>query len=312
MRLKFLLFILACTIPFAAHAEKRKEGIVAVVNGSAITASDLDDRLKMILASAKMPADKEVREKIRAQILSGLIEEEIKRQEAQRLKVKIDSSEIDQALRDIAVQNKMSLEEFQKMFRARGLPIKSLRAQIQSQIGWMKVVTREIRPRIEVSESDIDAELEYLNSRLGQDEFLLAEILLPVDRPQDERSANDLAQKLVAKIRKEPESFSVLARQFSRGSSSDKGGDMGWISLDQMPSEMTSDLQAASAGTLIGPFKDATGLHLLFVRERRVRVAENLPSRDGVANKIGMERLDRMQRRHYLDLRSSSFVETRL
>lgn len=312
MRSFLIILSLLVMVSFPAWAEKRAEGIAAVVNAGAISMSDLDDRMKMVMSSAGLPNTKDVKDRVRPQVLSTLVEEQIKLQEADRLKLKISDADIDQAIGEIASQNKMTPAAFKQMFKARGLPVKSLRAQIRAQIAWMKVVTREIRPDIEVSETDIDAELNALNAKVGQDEFLLAEIMLPVDRPQDEKNVTALAQKLTAQIQKDPASFPALAQQFSRATSAARGGDMGWVGLDQMPSDIVSEMGTAQSGTLIGPFKDTVGLHIILVRERRARAAENLPSRDAIANRIGLERLDRMQRRYYLDLRSSSFVDVRL
>lgn len=309
----FTLILLGFTLlANPALAQKRIEGIAAVVNNRAITMSDLDDRLSMTMSSAGLPNTKDVLARVRPQILSALVEEQIKVQEADRLKLKIDEAEVDNAISEVAKQNKMSADDFKTMFKKRGLPIRSLRDQIRTQIAWMKVVNKQIRPQIEVSESDIDAELKILQDKVGQDEFLLNEIVLPIDRPQDEKNAQELAQRLVTQIQKNPASFPALAQQFSRAAGAAQGGDMGWVATDQAPADITEELNTAKAGTLIGPFKSPSGLHLILVRDRRARVPENLPNRDMVANKIGLERLDRLQRRYYLDLRSSSFVENRL
>lgn len=312
-KIAFLLSLLMlCLVAAPAQAAKKSQGIAAVVNNVAITQADLNDRVKMIASSANLPQNADVMARVRPQVLSTLIEEQIKLQEAARLKIKIDETDIDQAMAEIAGQNKMTPDQFRQMFKTRGLPIKSLRAQIRAQLAWMRVVTREIRPDIEVSETDIDAELSMMQAKVGQDEFRLAEIVLPIDRPQDEKNAGELAARLVAKIKKEPGDFPVLAQQFSRAAGAATGGDIGWVAVDQVAAEIAPQLATSKSGTLIGPYKTPSGLHIVLVRDRRARAAENLPGRDAIANRIGMERLDRLQRRYYLDLRSTSFIDVRL
>ncbi len=310
--LVLLLSLILATSPSLAAPQKRSESIAAVVNAQAVTQSDVDDRMKMIMSSAGLPATPDVLMRVRPQVLSALVEEAIKNQEVARLGIKIEETDIDRAIADIAAQNKMSRAEFETMFRKRGLSLRSLRAQIRSNIGWMKVVTKKIRPDVDVTETDIDAELDILKSRVGQTEFRLGEIVLPIDRPQDEKNSRELAQKIIAQVTKKPDSFAPLAAQFSRVSSAAQGGHIGWIVGDQLQSDIAGALRGAKAGTLIGPYKTAIGLQILWVHDVRVRTAETLPTRDQIAEKIGTERLDRLQRRYYLDLRSAAFIENRL
>ena len=115
----------------------------------------------------------------------------------------------------------------------------------------------------------------------------------------------------MAQIRAQPDSFPALARQFSKAAGAAQGGDIGWVSAGQLPAEIEAELPASKPGTLIGPIKTPAGLHILLVREKRTRSEENLPNREAITQKIGMERLERMQRRYFLDLRSSAFLENR-
>lgn len=304
------IFLVASSVVHAATPQRR-EGIAAVVNNQAITVSDVNDRLKLIMASAGLPNNKDVIAKVTPQVVSSLIEETIKRQEADRLSLKVTDAEVDAAINDVASQNKMTGAQFREMFRQRGMPIRTLRDQITSQLLWVKVVTKQLRPQIEVTESDIDAELENLTAKIGKDEYLLGEIVLPVDRPQDEQNGRDLAAKLVAQIRAQPQSFPALAQQFSKSAGAAQGGGLGWISVGQLPPELDQELPAAKAGDVIGPVKTPTGIHILLVRDKRARTAETLPTRDAVAQRIGLERLDRMQRRYFMDLKSSAFLDAR-
>lgn len=273
--------------------------------------SDVNDRLKLIMVSAGLPNTPDVVAKVKPQVIGGLIEEAIKRQEGARLKLTADPAEIDDAIKDIAAQNKMTPDQFQEMFKRGGIPMRTLKDQIRSQLLWVKIVTKQLRPQIEISESDIDVELENIKAKMGQNEYLVSEIILPIDRPQDEGDALQLGQKMIAQIRAKPESFSALARQFSRAAGAVQGGDLGWVAGVQMPEELENALNHAEKGDVIGPTKTPGGMHILLVRNKRARTESNLPSRDDIANRIGMERLDRMQRRYLLDLKSSAFLDAR-
>lgn len=311
---KFLFLILAgfsLIGPAYAAAPTYREGIAAVVNNQAITWSEVGDRLKMIMASSGLPNQPDVIAKVRPQILNGLVEEKLKTQEGERLKLTIDQKDIDAAIGQVAGQNKMTGDQFKTMFKSRGIPVRTLEAQIRSQLMWMQVVAKKIRPQIEVGETDVTAELDRIKAHVGETQWLLSEIVLPADNPRLLQESQGLASKIIAQVRAQPQSFGPLARQFSRAAGAGAGGDMGWILAPQLPPEFEGKLKGAKAGTLIGPFKVMSDLYILLVRDVRTVAADNLPSREVIRNMLGMQRLDRAQRQYLFDLQSSSFIDVR-
>ena len=64
--------------------------------------------------------------------------------------------------------------------------------QLRAQIAWVKVVNREIRPRVTVTVDQLELAVQETSLSQGQPEFLLSEIVLPVDGPEQEDTvAND-------------------------------------------------------------------------------------------------------------------------
>ena len=134
--LMMLVFVTAA-YPAAAQSA-RTETIAAVVNEDAVSESDLEARLKMVIASSKLPNNREIREKLTPQILSVLIEEKLKLQEARRLEIDIQSEEIDAGFAAIAGQNKFTPEQFRGVLSREGVSVKTLRDQIEAEIAWSK------------------------------------------------------------------------------------------------------------------------------------------------------------------------------
>lgn len=306
-----MVTLVSFSVQAADKRPTRVEGIAAVVDTAAISESDVSERVRLIVASSGMQPTPEVLAQVRPQVVGMLVEEAIKRQEAKRLNLSAEAADVEAALGDIATQNKMTPEDFKGMFARAGLPLRTLREQITAQILWAKVVAKKIRPQIEISESDIDSELAQLQTKVGMNEYLLSEIVLPVDRPEDAGPARTLGLKLVGQIKAQPESFPSLARQFSRAPGAAQGGLVGWVAPGALAAELDAALGMARAGDLLGPIKTVDGMHILLVREVRTRTADTLPSRDAVAQRLGLERLDRLQRRYYQDLRAAAFVDIR-
>ena len=143
---KILAFILSAVVagvlfaPVGAYAQKSM-GIAAVVNDEAISVVDVDDRIKLVLASSGLQDGKEIRAKIIPQILDGLIDEQIKLQEAKRYNLMASDEEVAEGLATVAKQNNFTSEQFLEAMQRQGVPKNTLMRQIRAQLGWNNVVT---------------------------------------------------------------------------------------------------------------------------------------------------------------------------
>ena len=68
--------------------------IIAKVNNQIITNIDLENRLNLALAIAKIPDEIEVRNRLKEQVLKILIDEVLKIQEAQKFNILISSDDV--------------------------------------------------------------------------------------------------------------------------------------------------------------------------------------------------------------------------
>lgn len=309
-RLLSLCVALTFLLPTAVQAAGQ-ESIVAVVNQGVITASDLKARVQLVSASSGMTPSKELSAKLRPQILTMLIEEQLRVQEADRLGIKVTDAEVDEGFTAIAKQNNIPATEFKKMLQSHGINIGTMRDQIRSQLAWTKVVQKRIRPRVEVSDADIDSELDRIKENIGKDQYLVAQILIPMSAQTKTDDAGGFAAKLADQLKKEPESFPKAAKQFSASAGADKGGLIGWVMLGQLPQEVDAVLPTLNKGDVSRPIQTSSGYYILQLRDKRQLSAETLPSREDIMERLGMERLDRAARRYFLDLRSSAFIEKR-
>ncbi len=312
----FTIAVAIITLGVLVHSHSsyaaRSESIAVVVNEDAITLSDVNDRMALIIASSGLPNSKDIREKLQLQIIGALVDEQIRLQEARRLDLKITQAEIDQGFATIAQQNNFSPDEFRGMIRKGGLNIKTMEDQIRAQLAWSKVVQAKLRPQVVVSDGDIDNHLERLTANTGKPEYLLSEIFMPVEKPDEEAQTRQLAQKLVQEIRSGKAQFFKVAQQFSKSAGAPQGGDLGWIAQGQLQQELDQILPRIEAGQVSDPVRTASGYHILNVREQRMIAPENLPTREDVMASLGLQRLERLQRRYLLDLKSAAFIENRL
>ena len=132
MRMNTLKILSVCAVlaanvavPFTSStpAFARSESIAVVVNDGAISSSDLNDRMTLIIRSSGLQDTQEIRDRVGPQVLSGLIEEELKLQEAARLEVDVSQEEIDQGFATIAKQNNFEADQFRQIMARSGINV---------------------------------------------------------------------------------------------------------------------------------------------------------------------------------------------
>ncbi len=311
LRLFCAVALLFMAAPAPANAAGQ-EGIAAIVNADAITISNVEDRLKLMIVSSGMPYNDDIRNRLRGQVLNMLVDEALQMQEARAAGISVTPEEIENGFATISRNNNMEADQFKTALSRSGIRLSTLRDQIRAQIAWGKVVQKKLRPQIDVTDRDIDERQEYLQTSLGKSQYLLAEIFLPVDAAANEAEVQALAQRLVREIMENKAPFPKVAAQFSQGASAARGGDLGWIEAGELPDPLNALVPAMQDGDVSKPARSLSGYHILLLRGKRTVTQENLPTRDQIMGVIGNERLDRMQRRHLMDLKAEAFVERRV
>lgn len=295
-----------------AEAAGRVDGIAAVVNDRAITRSDLNDRVNLLIQSSGLPANKEVRDRIQQQVLTVLVEEQLKMQAAKDAGVKVDDKMIDAGFAKVAEQNKLTPEQFAGIIKKQGLNLSTLRDQIAAEVAWGQVVSKKLRPRIEVSQADIQAEQDRLRANIGKTQYRLAEIFLAVDRPQDDEKVKGAIAKLHNQLTAKPQIFPQVAQQFSQAAGAAKGGDLGWVEQSQLPEGLAQIVPTLGKGALSAPIRSLSGYHILLLRDMRVMGEAEVPSADDIMDRIGTERLVRAARGYMQDLKRTASIELRV
>ena len=310
--LAIVFLFLFCGLVAAVPSLAMQEGVAVVVNEDAITYSDVEDRTNLIIASSGLPNSRDTREKLRPQIVNSLIEEAIRLQEARRLEIEVSPQEIEEGIDQIAQQNGAEPQDFRKRLQSAGLKISTMRDQVRAQLAWNKVVRAEIRPQVNVSDNDVDNYLERVQNNAGKEEYLVAEIFLPIDGENTETKSRNLARKLVQEIRTGKAPFFRVAQQFSKSAGATQGGDLGWVTQGQLDDEVDAVLPLIEKNSVSDPIRASNGFHIIFMRDKRVFTSENLPSREEVRARIGTVRMERHAQRYMLDLKSASFIDNRL
>jgi peptidyl-prolyl cis-trans isomerase SurA len=261
-----------------------EQRIVAVVNDEVISAQDLSDRLQLVTLTSGIPDSEQARARLAPQVLRSLIEETLQLQEAERLEITVEDSEIERALANIAERNQMTLEAMRRFFAQNNINFATLLDQVRAQIAWVKVVNRQIVPRVTVTVDQLDMAVEEARRNEGEPEYLLSEIVLPVDSPAQAQLVAQDAARLVQTLR-EGASFDSLARQVSAAASAETGGDVGWIRSSAIPQELRNTLESMREGEISDPIPSPVGYYIFLLRDRRL----NQAAVDGAAGDVEVD-----------------------
>lgn len=310
MKLIISLFLVICMMPATVSA-KNSYGIAVTVNDEAISEGEVGDRMKLVMISGGMKNTSANRARARAQAINILIDETLKVQEAERNNIDIQDDEVENGFGALAAQNKMTSEEFSSLLKKQGIPKATLLKQIKSDIAWRKVVTGALRSKIKISENDVNARMDRIKDNIGKREYNVFEIFMPVQNESDDKKIKELANRIVKEIRDGRAPFPAAASQFSAATSAEKGGSLGWVAEGNLPKELNDVMLTLNKGQVSAPIKSLSGYYILSVADIRTASGETMPEPDDVLNEIGLERLDRLQKRTLSDLRSAAFIERR-
>lgn len=297
--------------PVTSYAQKFM-GIAAVVNDEAISMADVDDRIKLVLASSGLQDGKEIRAKIVPQILDGLIDEQIKLQEAKRYDLMASDEDVAEGLGIVAKQNSFTSEQFLEAMQKQGVPKNTLIRQIRAQLGWNNVVKEKLRRQVDVSETDVDLRLKQLKEKIGQTEYLMSEIFLPIDDSKRASEIFQFSQRMASELQGKKAPFGPVAAQFSKAAGAEKGGSLGWLLQGDLEPDLDKVMVTLEEGQVSNPIKTPAGIYIIMLSKKRTITEESIPVRDDLKNSIGFERLDRVQQRTLFDLKSAAFIDRRI
>ncbi len=263
-----LAVAVVATLTATPGAAQQAGRIAAVVNDQVISVFDLNGRVKMVLYSSGLPDTPNQRQRLAERVLSGLIDEAIRAQEARRRNISLTMPEVFRAYEILEQRNKLQPGKFADFLRGNGLDPTAVDEQIRANLMWEKLLNRRIVPTIEVGEEEIDAALERLKARQGQMENLVSEIFLAIDRLEDEASVRELAERLKTQIELGAD-FAAVAGQFGQSASAAVGGDIGWVQQGLLGAEMEAALTGLQPGAVSAPIRTLDGIQILQLRARR-------------------------------------------
>jgi peptidyl-prolyl cis-trans isomerase SurA len=180
----------------------------------------------------------------------------------------VQDREIAAAIHEIETRNGMPDGTLRHRLSADGVDFRTLIDQVRVQIGWGRVLRQVLGTQTEVSEADLKEQADLIKGQLGQQEFRIGEIFVPVADPAQAEEARRFADTIIQQLRAGA-AFSVVAAQFSQSQTALQGGDEGWVQPNQIDPSVLRVLQQMPEGAISNPIKVPGGLSIVTLRGKR-------------------------------------------
>ncbi|HEY0052255.1 MAG TPA: peptidylprolyl isomerase, partial [Caulobacteraceae bacterium] len=281
----------AASRPAAAPTFQIREGVVATVNDQLISSFDLRQRMLMLIVDSQIQPTEENLPSIQQAAIRQLVEERLQAQEIARFPdLVVGEPDIDARLAEIAASSSMTLEAYMRARTERGVHPRSIREQVRTNIGWIRLVGGRFGGRARVGEEQITATIAQLAAAAAKTQYRVAEIYIDAAQAGGQQQALNSANQLVQEmLRGAP--FDRVARQFSNSPTARGGGDMGWLVDGEIRPELQRVLSQMQPGALARPIPVEGGVYVIYLIDKRtggvstvaslkhvaVRLAENAP-----------------------------------
>lgn len=260
----------------------------AKVNGKVITMQEVERAVKQEARGQEAKMSPLELAAARLQVLQNLVEQEVMYQKAEKEGSVPSDEEVTAEINKRKVESRMSVEEFDKQMKEAGLDEKSFRENIKKGLAIQKLIDK-VTGRIE-NPNDREIE-EFFKSNpemfVKKRGVRLAAIVVdPSDGGQGDTTRNPAeadqkVKEILTKVAQPASDFAALAREYSEDPSGIKGGDLGYISEQELKANFGEQI----AGGFMNPQFEVgrvtnalpmQGKAYIFKLQERIEKDENL------------------------------------
>jgi len=241
------------------------ERVVAVVNNDAITLGELEEAMAVSRQDPRQrPQGGD--EQVMREFLNRFIESRLQLQEAERERISVEESEIDEELTErLKKSNVKDIEEFKSVLKAQGMSYDAVRKRLRDGIKTAKVVRRKVTIRVSVTDAEIDRYLDENRPKLETGLAYHARHILIVPEGGLTDAAWEAARiraEVVRRQLRDGGDFAELARKNSGDATAKDGGDLGTMKRGELAQDIEARILALSPGQVSEPYRSDLGYHI--------------------------------------------------
>ena len=293
-----ILIYLLFSITFLHNAYATEDRIIAVVNDEIITLSELKTADTKVFQSTS---------------LSFLIEKKLQLQAAKKKGISVTNAEVDEALNDIKKMNEFaSEEEMKEALLKEGISIEDYKREITEQLIILKLVNREVKSKISVSDKDVE---NYYQSHKGYFKNPESIRIGYVNVPVNYSGSDDEEQTALRKITNilgdlnNKVSISDLKRRYSDSKDINFISDLGFIKKGDLMPELENTAFSLKEGEISEVIKTSKGFYI--INKIEVKKTEYKPVdevKDNIRDAVFQEKSESAYKDWLYNLKTSSYI----
>jgi peptidyl-prolyl cis-trans isomerase C len=268
--------------------------IVATVNGDPISLAEFQERF----ARAGIKPEHEAELEVRREFLNQLIERKMLLREAQRKRIKIGLPEINARIEALRTEHGKDVKE---ELASLGIDFEKWKSDIWEDMMIERLITRDVNRHITVSQAEIRRYYQANTQAFEKPEQVRVRQIVV--------ATEDEANKVMALLQAPNVDFAALAREKSIAPEAEKGGDLGYFAMGDMPAEFNIVFGLPKQG-ISGIVKSPYGFHIFKLEDKRKagKISLDEASKE-ITEKIRQEKMDIRYRQWLKELRSRTKFE---
>ena len=266
----FALFLVILPAMAQEQVQESSEKNAALVNGVAIPMEQYTKEVNIQVARVSQQGRQVTDEQLAAlkkDILDSLIEREILFQQSQKAGIQITDKQVDDQL--AGIKKRFPNEtEFKNALNKMKLSEEEVKGQIKRGLSIKELIDQQITSKVVVTDEESKAYYDKNQQMFKQPEQIKAShILVKVDAKADEAKKTEARKKIeeVQQKLKDGGDFAELAKEYSEGPSSTKGGDLGYFGSGQMVKPFENAALALKPNEVSDIVETRFGYHIIKV-----------------------------------------------
>src|SRR6202020_138519 len=110
--------------------------------------------------------------------------------------------------------------------------------------------------------NDVAEQQKLTAQQIGQTEYRLGEIFIPVDDPANSADAQRFAETVITELRAGA-AFPLVAAQFSQTQAALEGGELGWVQVNQLDPAVARIVTQMPVGAVSNPVRVPGGFSVV-------------------------------------------------
>jgi peptidyl-prolyl cis-trans isomerase SurA len=318
-----ILLLLVCLVTASGRClADSLDRIVAVVNGDIILYSEVQERVRMVQkANPETRSDDPARKAtLERDVLQQMVREKLTDQEVKRMKITVTKREVEETITNLREENRISEAQMAEKLKESGQSMEEFRKMITKDLERDRLIERVLKSKILITDKEIDAfmgqpQREVKVAPGAKEEYRLGIIFLPVSHGTDGKQVEKQAREIQDKL-KDSKDFAKMARQYSKGPAAEDGGDVGFVSLDELAPFIAKNVKDLKKNQPSDVVKGEDGYYIFLVSD--VRTGKQEPSgattnvREKARRQLYQQEMSRRFDEWIKDLESRSFVKISL